>query len=301
MTTRARTTGRVSGKVAFVTGAARGQGRAHAIRLAEEGADIIALDICADVEGVPYSLASEADLAETVRSVEAVGGRILAEVADVRDFTAIKGVLGRGVDQFGHVDIVCANVGINIPSPTHELTESQWGSVVDIDLSGTLRTAKAAIPYLIEQGVGGAIILTSSAAGLKGYGNIAHYTAAKHGVNGLMKTLAQELAPHRIRVNTVNPTQVDTPMIMNDAMYEFVLSGHRRADPGGFRPVVASDECAAHPVGRIRRRQQCRAFPRVRRSQVHHRRRTARRRRRTRQIALRSPTYTTISATGGSP
>ncbi|MER2220533.1 MAG: mycofactocin-coupled SDR family oxidoreductase [Rhodococcus sp. (in: high G+C Gram-positive bacteria)] len=237
MTTTARTTGRVSGKVAFVTGAARGQGRAHAVRLAEEGADIIALDICSDIDGVPYSLASEADLAETVRSVEAVGGRILAEVADVRDFTAIKGVLDRGVDQFGHVDIICANVGINIPSPTHELTESQWGTVLDIDLSGTWRTAKAAIPYLIEQGVGGAIILTSSAAGLKGYGNIAHYTAAKHGVNGLMKTLAQELAPHRIRVNTVNPTQVDTPMIMNDAMYQLFCPNIDEPTREDFAPL----------------------------------------------------------------
>ncbi|MDV8008993.1 mycofactocin-coupled SDR family oxidoreductase [Rhodococcus sp. IEGM 1318] len=236
MNTAART-GRIAGKVAFITGAARGQGRAHAIRLAEEGADIIALDLCADIDGMPYSLAGEDDLAETVSTVEAAGGRIHAEVADVRNFDSLAGVLARGVEKFGHLDIVCANVGINIPAPTHELTESHWGTVIDVDLSGVWRTAKAAIPYLIEQGTGGAIILTSSAAGLKGYGNIAHYTAAKHGVNGLMKTLAQELAPHRVRVNTVNPTQVDTPMIMNDAMYRLFCPGLDNPTREDFAPL----------------------------------------------------------------
>jgi (+)-trans-carveol dehydrogenase len=212
-------TGRVEGKVAFITGAARGQGRSHAVRLAEEGADIIAIDLCADIESVPYPLATKEDLDETVRQVEGLGRRIVAEVADVRDFDSLATALKAGVDELGRLDIVCANVGVNNPAPAHEITEDDWHEVIDVDLSGTWRTTKAAIPYLIDGGNGGSIVLTSSAAGLKGYANIAHYTAAKHGINGLMKTLAQELAEHHIRVNSVNPTQVDTPMIMNEPMY----------------------------------------------------------------------------------
>jgi SDR family mycofactocin-dependent oxidoreductase len=210
--------GRVEGKVAFVTGAARGQGRSHAVRLAEEGADILAVDLCADMANVPYPLATPDDLAETVRQVEALDRRIVARQADVRDLTALKSAVDDGVAELGRLDIVCANVGVNQPAPAQDMDEEVWLDIVDVDLSGVWRTCKVAIPHPIAGG-GGAIVLTSSAAGLKGYANIAHYTAAKHGVVGLTKTLAQELAPHRIRVNTVNPTQVDTPMIMNTSMY----------------------------------------------------------------------------------
>jgi (+)-trans-carveol dehydrogenase len=239
-------TGRVAGKVALVTGAARGQGRSHAVRLAEEGADVIALDLCADLSDVPYSLGTEADLAETVRQVEDLGRRIVARVADVRDFDALESAVRGGVAELGRLDIVCANAGVNSPAPAHELTEQQWDTVIDVDLSGVWRTAKAAIPHLIAGGRGGSIIVTSSAAGLKGYANIAHYTAAKHGINGLMKTLAQELAEHHIRANSVNPTQVDTPMIMNDPMFRLFcpdLESPTRAD---FAPI--SQEMNALPL-----------------------------------------------------
>ena len=233
-------TGRMAGKVAFITGAARGQGRSHAVRLAEEGADIIAIDLCEDLPEVPYPLATKADLDETVRQVEALGRRIVARVADVRDSASLDAALREGVDELGRLDAVCANVGINNPAPAHEITEEQWHTVVDIDLGGTWRTAKAAIPYLIGQGTGGSMVLTSSAAGLKGYANIAHYTAAKHGINGLMKTLAQELAEHHIRVNTVNPTQVDTPMIMNDPMYRLFCPDIESPTREDFAPISQS-------------------------------------------------------------
>jgi (+)-trans-carveol dehydrogenase len=229
--------GRVEGKVAFITGAARGQGRGHAVRLAEEGADIIAVDLCADMDNVPYPLGTAEDLAETVSQVEALGRRIVARQADVRDFAALRAAVDDGVAQLGRLDIVCANAGVNKPSPAQDMDEQVWLDVVDVNLSGVWRTCKAAIPHMIDGGRGGAIVLTSSAAGLKAYANIAHYTAAKHGVVGLTKTLAQELAPHRIRVNTVNPTQVDTPMIMNEPMFKLFcpdLDDPTRAD---FAPV----------------------------------------------------------------
>jgi (+)-trans-carveol dehydrogenase len=228
-------TGRLEGRVAFVTGAARGQGRSHALRLAAEGADIIAVDRCADIDGVPYPLGTREELAQTEEAVGALGRKVLAEVADVRVAAGLCAVLAAGVERFGRLDVVCANAGVNIPAPAHEIGEAEWQTVLDVNLGGSWRTAKAAVPYLVEHG--GSIVLTSSAAGLQGYANIAHYTAAKHGINGLMKTLAQELAPYRIRVNSVNPTQVDTPMIMNDAMYRLFcpdLPAPTRAD---FEPV----------------------------------------------------------------
>ncbi|MBX6387546.1 MAG: mycofactocin-coupled SDR family oxidoreductase [Frankia sp.] len=211
--------GRVEGKVAFITGAARGQGRSHAVRLAEEGADIIAVDLCADVETTDYSLATPEDLAETAAMVEKLGRRIVALQADVRDTDSLRSALDRGVAELGRLDIVIANAGILSNGSAHELTEQVWGQMIDINLSGVWRTCKVAIPHLLATGNGGSIILVSSVAGLRSYAGVGHYVAAKHGVVGLMKTLAQELAPHRIRVNTVNPTQVDTPMIQNESMY----------------------------------------------------------------------------------
>lgn len=211
--------GRVEGKVAFITGAARGQGRSHAIRLAQEGADIIAVDHCADIDTVDYPMASPADLAETVRQVEALGRRIVATHADVRDTESLKAAVDAGVAELGRLDIVCANAGILSNGQSHELTEDTWGQMIDINLSGVWRTCKVAIPHLIEGGRGGSIVLVSSVAGLRSYNGVSHYVSAKHGVVGLMKTLAQELAPHSIRVNTVNPTQVDTDMIQHESMY----------------------------------------------------------------------------------
>jgi SDR family mycofactocin-dependent oxidoreductase len=218
--------GRVQGKVAFITGAARGQGRSHAVRLAEEGADIIAVDIAEDIDSVRrfYHGATEADLAETVKQVEALDRRIVATKADVRDFTALRRALDNGVAELGHVDIVSANAGIFVFGElVQDVSEQDWKDVIDINLTGVWHTAKAAIPHLIEQGTGGSIVLTSSTAGLKGFPGVSQYTASKHGVVGLMKTLALELAPHNIRVNSVHPTGVATDMILNDATYRLFL------------------------------------------------------------------------------
>jgi SDR family mycofactocin-dependent oxidoreductase len=218
--------GRVQGKVAFITGAARGQGRSHAVRLAEEGADIIAVDIAEDIDSVRrfYRGATEADLAETVKQVEALDRRIVATKADVRDFTALRRALDNGVAELGHVDIVSANAGIFVFGElAQDVSEQDWKDVIDINLTGVWHTAKAAIPHLIEQGTGGSIVLTSSTAGLKGFPGVSQYTASKHGVVGLMKTLALELAPHNIRVNSVHPTGVATDMILNDATYRLFL------------------------------------------------------------------------------
>jgi (+)-trans-carveol dehydrogenase len=211
--------GRVQGKVAFITGAARGQGRSHAVRLAQEGADIIAVDHCADIKTVGYPMATADDLAETVRQVEALDRRIVARRADVRDTESLRAAVDAGVAELGRLDIVCANAGILSNGQSHELSEETWAEMININLSGVWRTCKVAIPHLIAGGRGGSIVLTSSVAGLRSYSGVSHYVSAKHGVVGLMKTLAQELAPHRVRVNTVNPTQVDTDMIQNESMY----------------------------------------------------------------------------------
>jgi (+)-trans-carveol dehydrogenase len=219
-------TGRVEGKVAFITGAARGQGRSHAVRLAQEGADIIAVDLCDQVDSVPYQMATPEDLADTVKQVEALDRRIVATKADVRDYGALKKALDDGVAQLGRLDIVSANAGIASFGRAEELPEQTWQDMIDTNLTGVWHAAKAAIPHLIAGGRGGSIVLTSSAAGLKAYANVAHYVSAKHGVVGLMRTLALELAPHMIRVNSLHPTQVDTDMIMNE--FTFKLSARTR-------------------------------------------------------------------------
>jgi (+)-trans-carveol dehydrogenase/(-)-trans-carveol dehydrogenase len=239
--------GKLEGKVAFITGAARGQGRSHAVRLAQEGADIIAVDICEDVPGIPYAGATEADLAETVQQVEALDRRIVAAKADVRDYAGLKRALDDGVAQLGRLDIVSANAGIGTsPYNAWEMDDSVWQTMIDINLTGVWHTAKAAIPHLIDGGRGGSIILTSSAAGLQAYQNIAHYVSAKHGVVGLMRTLALELAPYSIRVNSIHPTQVDTPMIQNEATYRLFRPDLEHPTKDDFAP--ASQEVNALPI-----------------------------------------------------
>ena len=203
--------GRVAGKVAFITGAARGQGRSHAIRLAEEGADIIAIDICRDYGTVPYAMATEADLAETVKAVEALDRRIVATQADVRDAAALKAAVDGGVAQLGRLDIVSANAGICTVQSWDEVTPEVWQDTLDTNLTGVWNTMVVSVPHLIAAG-GGSIICTSSTAGIKGLPYLAPYVAAKHGVVGIARTMANELAIHKIRVNTVHPTGVDTPM-----------------------------------------------------------------------------------------
>jgi (+)-trans-carveol dehydrogenase len=212
--------GRVEGKVAFVTGAARGQGRSHAIRLAEEGADIIAIDLAAQVDSVPYAMATPDDLAQTVKEVEALDRRIVATQADVRDYGAVKAAVDDGVAQLGRLDIVAANAGIFSFGQADVLEEQTWQDMIDVNLTGVWHAAKAAIPHLKAGGHGGSMILTSSTAGLMPFENMAHYTSAKHGVVGLMRVLAVELAPDFIRVNSVHPTSVNTDMIQNSATYE---------------------------------------------------------------------------------
>jgi SDR family mycofactocin-dependent oxidoreductase len=208
--------GRVEGKVAFITGAARNQGRSHAVRLAQEGADIIAVDLCAPVESIEmYPMATEEDLAETVRQVEEFDRRIVATQADVRDAAALKAAVDDGVAQLGRLDIALANAGVFEIQPALELSDEAWREMIDINLTGVWNTCKAVLPHLVEGGRGGAIVITSSTAGLKGVPGVLHYTAAKHGVVGIMRGLANEFAPHSIRVNSVHPTGVDTVMIQN--------------------------------------------------------------------------------------
>jgi (+)-trans-carveol dehydrogenase len=219
--------GRVEGKVAFITGAARGQGRSHAVRLAEEGADIIAVDICAPVASAPYPMATAEDLAETVRLVEQLDRRIVAMPADVRDDVALRAAVSAGVAEFGRLDIVVANAGISASSPSVGMPAQAWRDVIDVNLTGVWNTCHAAFEHLIAGGRGGSIVLTSSTMGLRGAANIANYTAAKHGVVGIMRSLAVELAPHFIRVNCVHPTNVPTSMLLHDEMLKL------------FRPDIA--------------------------------------------------------------
>lgn len=210
--------GRLDGKVAFVTGAARGQGRSHALRMAQEGADIIAVDIESQIDTVPYAMSTAADMAETVKQIEALDRRIVASQADVRDFGALKAALDDGVAKLGKLDIVSANAGIFSFGTLDVLSEEQFDDMTDVNLKGVWHTAKAAMPHL-KANKGGSMILTSSTAGIVGFPNVGHYVAAKHGVVGLMKTLALELAPEFIRVNSVHPTTVNTDMIQNAATY----------------------------------------------------------------------------------
>ena len=227
--------GRMDGKVAFITGAARGQGRSHALRLAEEGAEIIAVDLCRSVDTVPYEMPTPDDLAETAKLVEDLDRRIVAREADVRDLARLQAVVQEGISEFGHIDVVCANAGIGSVAPAMEMDEQTWQEMIDINLTGVWKTIKAAVAPMIERRQGGAVIITSSVAGLFGFPNLAHYAAAKHGVVGLMRVLTQELAPYMIRVNTVNPTTVDTKMVMSDFFYRLVrpdLENPTREDMG---------------------------------------------------------------------
>lgn len=240
--------GALQGRVAFITGAARGQGRAHAIRLAREGADIIALDICAPVsESITYAAATPEELAETVRAVEAEGRKVLAREVDIRDDAALRQLVSDGVEQFGRLDILVANAGVLSWGRVWELTDEQWDAVIGVNLSGTWRSLRAVIPAMIEAGNGGSIVVVSSSAGLKATPGNGHYSAAKHGLVGLTNTLAIELGEFAIRVNSIHPYSVDTPMIEPKLMMQ-VFAEHPRyvhsfgpmlLQPNGF---MAADE-----------------------------------------------------------
>lgn len=214
--------GQLDGKVALVTGAARGQGRSHAVRLAEDGADIIAVDFVKGVDSVApfYDPATEEDLAETVRQVEALDRRIVTSTADVRDIDALARAVDEGVVELGRLDVVVANAGIfTFGQETHRVPEDSWQDLMDINLTGVWHTYKASAEHLIASGAGGSVIIISSLAGFKGIANVAAYTATKHAIVGLMKVLANELGPHGIRVNTIHPNSIDTPMVKNPATY----------------------------------------------------------------------------------
>jgi SDR family mycofactocin-dependent oxidoreductase len=217
----AASNGTLEGRVAFVTGAARGQGRAHAVRLASEGADIIAIDICGPVsDTVTYPAATSEELADTVRAIESTGRKVLARELDIRDLAAQQQVVADGIEQFGRLDIVVANAGILSWGRMFEMSEEQWDSVIDVNLNGTWRTVRAAVPAMIEAGNGGSIIIVSSSAGTKATPGNGHYSASKHGLVAITNALAIEVGEFGIRVNSIHPYSIDTPMVEPDAMME---------------------------------------------------------------------------------
>ena len=235
--------GLLEGRVALVTGAARGQGRSHAVRFAEEGADVIAIDIAAPVATVPYAMATEQDLQQTAKLVEATGRRAHAVVADVRDQSALDAAVAAGLSKFGALDIVVANAGVISYGYTWEVPEEQWRDVIDVNLTGIFHTVKAAVPPMIEAGNGGSIVLTSSVLGFKGTTGASSYVATKHAVNGLTRSLANELGPHRIRVNSVNPSNVATDMVLNPTTLGLFRPDLTDPTPDDVRDIMT----AMHP------------------------------------------------------
>jgi SDR family mycofactocin-dependent oxidoreductase len=245
-------TGALEGRVAVVTGAARGQGRSHAVRLAREGADIIALDICARVsDTVTYPAATPEELAETIQAVEAEGRKILARCVDIRDGTATRQVVADGVEQFGRLDILVANAGVLSWGRLWELSEEQWDTVIEVNLSGTWRTVRAVVPAMIDAGNGESIVIVSSATGLKATPGNGHYSASKHGLVGLTNSLAIEAGEFGIRVNSIHPYSVDTPMVEQEAMmglfakYPNFLHSF---PPMPFRPPSTGGETSATEI-----------------------------------------------------
>src|SRR6195256_4735610 len=230
--------GRVEGKVAFITGAARGQGRAHAVRLAQEGADIIAVDICKQIDSVQIPLSTPEDLAETADLVKGHNRRIYTAEVDVRDYDALKAAVDAGVEQMGRLDIIVANAGIGNGGATLDKTsEADWTDMIDVNLGGVWKTVKAGVPHILAGGRGGSIILTSSVGGLKAYPHCGSYVAAKHGVVGVMRSFAVELGQHNIRVNTVNPTHVSTAMIMNEGTWKMFRPDLENPGPDDMAPI----------------------------------------------------------------
>ncbi len=233
--------GRMDGKVAFVTGAARGQGRSHAVRLAGEGADIIAIDICRKFEASPADGATPEDLDVTAGMVKDAGGRVVTAEVDVRDFDALRAAVDSGVEQLGRLDVIVANAGIGTTAgKLHKAGEALWQEMIDVNLSGVWKTVKAGVPHILAGDRGGSIVLTSSVAGFKAYPHVGHYVAAKHGVIGLMRSFAVELGQHMIRVNAVLPTHVKSPLLMNEATYRAFRPDLENPGPDDLAPVCQS-------------------------------------------------------------
>lgn len=236
---------RLQDKVALISGVARGQGRSHALRLASEGASIIGFDGLCTYDTVPYKQATQEDLDETVRLVEEAGGRILVGQADVRRRDEIDSVVQKGLAEFGKIDIVLANAGIGIDSvPFWEVTQQQWDDVLGVCLEGVWHTVSAAVPAMIDAGNGGSIVMTSSAAALKSAPQLSPYIAAKSGVIGMMKSMANDLAPHRIRINCIAPTAVPTDFVLNDRLYQIFCPGEENPTVDDAAKVLAG----MHPI-----------------------------------------------------
>ncbi|MCW2614503.1 MAG: putative oxidoreductase [Frankiales bacterium] len=220
--------GRMDGRVVFITGAARGQGRSHAVRLAEEGADVVGVDLCEQIDIVPYTMATREDLDETVRLVEKTGRRMLASTCDVRDLPGLQAAFDAGVAEFGHIDTVLANAGVIMMNSQEKDPAEAWQVGIDIMLTGVWNTIRVSFPHMVERGQGGAMVLTSSAAGLMGLGSGGGgddaYAIAKLGVTGLAKSYANFLGPHSIRVNAIAPTGVATPMVTENPELFKVIS-----------------------------------------------------------------------------
>jgi SDR family mycofactocin-dependent oxidoreductase len=219
--------GMLEGKTALITGGSRGQGRAHAVTCAREGADVVIVDIADQLGTVPYKMATQADLDETVKLVEAYDKRALAIKADVRSSEQLDAAVAQGIAEFGKLDILIANAGIWTTAPFWELTDDQWDEMIGVNLTGVWKSAKAVAPHMIERQTG-SIVITSSTNGLEAGMNYAHYVAAKHGVIGLMKNIALELAPYGIRCNSINPGAIKTPMTDHQGAWD-MFAGH----PGG--------------------------------------------------------------------
>jgi SDR family mycofactocin-dependent oxidoreductase len=227
----------VAGKVAFISGAARGQGRSHAVRLAQEGADIIAVDICGPIDNLAYPHSTPADLAETADLVKGHNRRIVTAQVDVRDYDALKAAVDSGVEQLGRLDIIVANAGIGtFGNKLHKIREDIWQDMIDVNLSGVWHTVKAGVPHIIAGERGGSIVLTGSVGSHKAMAYTGHYIAAKHGVIGLMRAFAVELGQHMIRVNSVHPSQVNTPMTMNDVTFKLFRPDLENPGPEDFAP-----------------------------------------------------------------
>lgn len=220
--------GKLDGKVALISGGARGQGRSHALTLAREGADIVVFDVCEQLPTVEIAMSTPEDLAETERLVAETGRRVIAMRGDVRDSASLEAVVARTLDELGQIDIVVANAGIDTIAPTATMPDAVWDEMIAVNLTGVYKTIRAALPSMIERGAGGAIVATSSCAGMTPYPNHIHYVTSKFGVIGIVKSLALELAHYRIRANALAPAAVRTPMAVNPVLFE-LFTGNRDA------------------------------------------------------------------------